>query len=233
MGHVLYRVTVNEEHVEAINIAAGHATAVLCCEMIPLGAYVEGLEHQGDTLDRITGMLLPFLAREKQDHISDTVKHLRQVQRIADLAPLPFWSETITVSSDKLDAVSQACEMLARLGMWQIELLLGYVPLEFGEASSVALESAKQYARAMRALHTGMTGVGCSYGIAQKEVPEICKIAFEIHQVIRHRMAWDALAREGKSEPVFPLVVYDEPIKLTNVPLIKVEPVTRDVRQGG
>lgn len=119
--------------------------------------------------------------------------------------------------------IREACEVYARIGMWQHELVLDAIPTIDKPLGQKLRRLASEVARCHKALRTRL-GEYEYYGITQDEVPDVCKIAYDVHQVVRHRLAWDQLRAEGKDRPDFPLVVYDEPLHVGTEPLITIEP---------
>jgi hypothetical protein len=72
-------------------------------------------------------------------------------------------------------------------------------------------------------LYPGMPP-NASHGIGSDQVPESAKIAFDLHQVIRHRVTWDGEKPNNEDLRVFRGVWHDAPRKVsTEQPLAKIE----------
>lgn len=67
------------------------------------------------------------------------------------------------------------------------------------------------------------------YGVGNKVYPE-STVAWDVMQVIRHRLAWDCLEREGKEKPDFYGVQYKEPMKFGEEELAKIQKVEKKER---
>ncbi len=71
------------------------------------------------------------------------------------------------------------------------------------------------------------------HGVGSKIYPE-SSVAWDIMQVLRHRMAWDRLKAEGRDQPEYWGVQYNPPMRFGDEPLaeIKVEKVSKETDQG-
>ena len=67
------------------------------------------------------------------------------------------------------------------------------------------------------------------YGVGNKVYPE-SSVAWDVMQVLRHRLAWDRLKDEGKDKPEHWGVHYNEPMRFGTEPLaeIKVEKASEE-----
>ena len=68
-----------------------------------------------------------------------------------------------------------------------------------------------------------------SYGVGSTVYPE-GSVAWDVMQVLRHRLAWDRLKAEGRDQPEFYGVQYNPPMRFGSEPLaeIKVEKVSEE-----
>jgi hypothetical protein len=77
----------------------------------------------------------------------------------------------------------------------------------------------------------GIDGYRSSLGIRNKDVSEASRIAWDLYQVLRHRLAWDLAAAEGivgnadsqRKWPEMMQVHYDEPSRVSEQPLALIE----------
>lgn len=122
-------------------------------------------------------------------------------------------------------SLSWACELYARIGVWQLDVVLDTLPLDGSAGQYTALDSIKNLAAALKTKFTGLPPYS-SHGIAGKNVDEKYRIAYDIHQVLRHRLARDELEEEGKDRPDVPLTCYDPPLQTAKCPLIQVQKVS-------
>jgi len=61
-----------------------------------------------------------------------------------------------------------------------------------------------------------------SYGVGNKVYPE-SSVAWDVMQVLRHRLAWDRLKAEGKDKPEHYGVQYNPPMRFGSEPLAQIE----------
>jgi len=122
----------------------------------------------------------------------------------------------LRVNKTQLEAISAASELLVRLHMGQFPTLTEYlnVPLENISEFRTDLENLKR--------HFGLT-YSSSWGIMNdNQVPEQVRTLWDIHQVIRHRLAYDSrpgLTPENRWSEGAWTVQYDEPYKTSSEPL--------------
>ena len=60
------------------------------------------------------------------------------------------------------------------------------------------------------------------HGVGSQIYPE-STVAWDIMQVLRHRLAWDRLRAEGKDKPEFYGVQYNPPMRFGSEPLAQIE----------
>lgn len=94
----------------------------------------------------------------------------------------------LELSQNQAEALSRACELYARLGLGQFHKL---EELTGGKVLSQAAEDA------VRSDIFPKLPKGQSYSIRSKEVSEECRILWDTHQVLRHRLAWDNIEDTG------------------------------------
>lgn len=134
---------------------------------------------------------------------------------------------TITVTNEQARVLAQATEVLARLGIGQFRDALDRLPkrkaVPEGWHDDMSLIS-KLLSRHMIG---GVDGYHSSLGIHSKDVPETSRIAWDLYQVLRNRLAWDRAVAEGIVEsidaprkwPEMIQVHYDEPLQVSGQPL--------------
>ena len=136
---------------------------------------------------------------------------------------------TITVTDKQARTLSMACEVLARLGMGQFKDAFEHLPLRTkGLDWSAWHDDMEDVARILsRHMQGGIDGIRSSTGINNAD--EDARTAFDLHAVIRHRLAWDRAIAEGITDgterkwPEMMQVSYDEPMKYSEEPLAKME----------
>ena len=128
---------------------------------------------------------------------------------------------TLTITERQARTLSMACEVLARLGMGQFKDALDHLPEADQRDWSAWHDDMEQISRI---LSKHMPG-----GIDISNADEEARTAWDLHAVIRHRLAWDRAKAEGVTDgtkrewPAMMQVSYDEPMKYSEEPLAKME----------
>lgn len=101
---------------------------------------------------------------------------------------------TLKVTAEQAQAISQACELAARVGMSQLDMVADALPNVDAKLLEVRelIERTEQVVKPL----IGLQGGGY-YGIRNKQVPMSAKRAWDVHAVIRHRLSWDRAIRDG------------------------------------
>lgn len=133
---------------------------------------------------------------------------------------------TITITEKQAATLRDACELMARLGAGQLKFALDYLPLEtfrpigFNDACD----------RAIRALQPFLTRQDdANTSPYRKRQHETGQTAWDLHQVIRHRLAWDSAIERGVIKRGEPRKVemfgvhYDNPLRLGVEPLAQID----------
>ena len=104
---------------------------------------------------------------------------------------------TIELTEQQAQTLSTACEVLARLGIGQFRYALECMPLAqlWGDGWHDDMNEIGQ----ILSRHTinNVDGWRSSLGIAHEKVSETAKEAWDMHQVIRHRLSWDRATVDG------------------------------------
>ncbi len=127
----------------------------------------------------------------------------------------------IILTEEQARVISNACEIVSRVMSGQHKSALDILP--WNESLSQDLydlhEMVTKFLRERKSLKMGVDGWTSSLGIANHETPEDAKIAFDIHQVIRHRIAWDNHV-EGESTMY---VSFDTPYLVSKSEIMEME----------
>lgn len=130
----------------------------------------------------------------------------------------------ITVTSQQAGVLVLACDAFLRLRLGQVHTCLQeHLPWSgnFIERRNTALREAVQSLSPY--LRDNINGYSSSYGVTSPNLCKHAKVAADIHEVIRHRMAWDSLP-EG--EQPGPFVHYDSPMHWGEEPLAIITQIT-------
>lgn len=124
---------------------------------------------------------------------------------------------TLHINAAQARVISTACEVLARLGMGQFRDALEHLPLRdtfppgWHDDMDVIAHILKKHT-------TNMIGTGHHHGIGGSKTSEASKTAWDLYQVVRHRLAWDA---NPEGNPM--RVDFDQPYKTGLQPLAFLE----------
>ena len=141
---------------------------------------------------------------------------------------------TLTITEKQARALMDACELLSRIQGGQIREAFDYLPLKKDIDWSVYHEIQDELTRRMpEILEDGIDGWSSSFGVGHPELPESHDIAWDLYQVIRHKLSWERAVDDGVIESEnsprkwteMMGVNYDPPMKWSNEPLAKMERV--------
>lgn len=125
----------------------------------------------------------------------------------------------LEISHKQAITLQVACEMLARLHMGQINIVLSdcfiRLPVE-------KLEELREKAKEVELL---VRPSNAYYALHSKNLPEESRIAWDLNQVIRHKVSHDIADEEKTPKDKRWSVNYDEPFKLSSEPLAKIEKI--------
>lgn len=136
----------------------------------------------------------------------------------------------IELTEQQAQTIAQACEILARLGIGQFRDALEQLPTTAFRPYGWN-EDMETIGR-MLSKHTisNVDGWHSSLGIHHAKVHEKAKDAWDLYQVIRHRLSWDRAIAEGITDGKsrnwsggMMGVNYDEPHKTSAQPLASIK----------
>lgn len=120
---------------------------------------------------------------------------------------------TLHLTEKQAAEISHACETLARLRMGQIDMALRELPLD----KPMEYEQERYISNYLRSLY-------------HQDGRQLHQVSWDLHQVIRHRLAWDRAYAEGIVKPGEPRrwpemmgVMYDEPMQMGDEPMATIE----------
>lgn len=126
---------------------------------------------------------------------------------------------TLHLSEAQARTISHACEVLARLGIGQFKDALECLPLKEFRPDGWH-EDMEGIAHILKKHTTVMHGVGAYHAISSHKTSDRSKTAWDLYQVVRHRLAWDA-----NPEGDHMSVMFDQPMKTGPDPLAFMEKV--------
>jgi hypothetical protein len=126
-------------------------------------------------------------------------------------------SYTLSMTSAQAGVVMLACELFMRMRMGQVHNCLSeHLPWS-GNFVSQRHEALRATCRSLgRYLRDNINGYSSSYGVTSENLDPHAKVAADLHDVIRYRLAWDSV--KDSREPG-PFVQYDKPMHWGREPL--------------
>lgn len=138
---------------------------------------------------------------------------------------------TLTMSERQAQIISLACEILARIGIGQWRTAIEQMPLDIEDYAK--WHEDLDYIGKVLSDHTkhNVDGWRKSLGIHSQDVDDNARVSWDIHHVIRHKLAWERAVKEGLVESEssqrdwskMMTVDYDEPHKTSDEPLANIE----------
>lgn len=141
----------------------------------------------------------------------------------------------LKITRKQAEVLSMACEFLSRIQCGQIREVFEHLPLQTEIEYETLHEIQDQISLMMPViLKRGIDGWSRSFSIGSDEVHKSAGIAYDLHQVIRHKLSWEKAVKRGviKSEdsprkfPEMITVDFDDPRKVSAEPLAQ---ITRSV----
>lgn len=137
---------------------------------------------------------------------------------------------TLELTEKQLNIVQYATDLIARLGIGQIKEAVEYLPLR-KELDWAEFHNDVRDIEHVISKHTieNVDGYRSSLGIHNDKVKQDAKIAWEINQVIRHRLSWDRAIAKGITDGTarnwseMMGVCYDEPFPCSGEALPKID----------
>lgn len=136
----------------------------------------------------------------------------------------------LEVTATQAQVIAQACDLLSRTQSGQWKTAYELLPKDGSvtwEQWHEACEDIKEIMKTI--LRGGIDGTSSSFGVGSSETPPSTDIAWDIHQVIRHRLAWEDAIEQGVVQSIDDKrdwrsmmgVAYDPPMRFGPEPLAK------------
>ena len=117
---------------------------------------------------------------------------------------------TLTVTEEQAHALQDACEVAARIGMYQVHDICRFLP----QASDVEKEAADEIYEQLWDMYLKYT----QQAFSDSQKPPETVTLWDLYQVIRYRLSWDAHP-EGNNMSV----MFDKPLRMGKCELAKIE----------
>jgi len=126
---------------------------------------------------------------------------------------------TLEINERQAHTLKEALELYARIGMGQLHELNYHPAFQCRDYERDEVDQLLDHLK--HTVFTDLYGRGHSYGIRHENTHEASKEAYDIYQVIRHRLAWHKKPEGNRWS-----VDFDEPTQFSQQPLAfcKIEP---------
>lgn len=122
----------------------------------------------------------------------------------------------LEATREQMVVIKKALDLFSRIHMGQL-----CEAQYFGrKRTAQEQEYLRKVLDAAKVIHTGMES-NAYFGIHQREIPDEARVAWDIQQVIRHKLAWDS--ESGDNIKTWKNVDYNEPMRSSPEPLPTIE----------
>lgn len=128
----------------------------------------------------------------------------------------------LTINKEQARVICEALELYSRLKHGQISELRNLFMDRWCAPNSPFNWDNEWILNALKSMIFPELDRNASYGVGNKIYPE-SSVAWDVMQVLRHRLAWDRLKAEGKDKPEHYGVQYNPPMRFGSEPLAKIE----------
>jgi len=133
---------------------------------------------------------------------------------------------TLTINKEQACVIREALEIYSRLKHGQIHELRELFRDRWCAPDSPFNWSTEPLLDSLKAIIFPDLEKNASYGVGNKVYPE-STVAWDIMQVLRHRLAWDRLKAEGRDKPEYWGVQYNPPMRFGDEPLAEIKEAPR------
>jgi hypothetical protein len=131
----------------------------------------------------------------------------------------------VKLTKDQLQTIQEATNLLLRVQLGQWDEIFRHLPLEdtydFDSLYALKRSFANKLSLFMK---DNVDGIFSSFGVGHSELPKTNSIALDIHNTIRHKLAWE---NEHHSINLME-VQYDNPMNYSDQPLPVIEKLVDD-----
>lgn len=128
---------------------------------------------------------------------------------------------TLTINEEQARVICEALEFYSRIKHGQIDELRNIFRDRWCAPLSQFNWDCEYLFAELKARIFPDLAKGAYYGVGSKIYPE-STVAWDIMQVLRHRLAWDRLRAEGKDKPDHYGVQYNSPMRFGSEPLAEI-----------
>lgn len=146
-------------------------------------------------------------------------KSLRNFSKKASLSKDVDFPYQLSLTEKQAQVIINALDLYSRIGMGQLEEI-AHILRSSPNANPDKILAVEALAR--EAADCWMGHVGGYNGISSDKVHDVFRIAWDLQQVIRYRLAWDRHPEGGIQ------VVFDEPLKSSKEPFAVIKKVLED-----
>jgi hypothetical protein len=131
----------------------------------------------------------------------------------------------VKLTKDQLQTIQEATNLLLRVQLGQWDEIFRHLPLEDTYDSDSLYALKRSFANKLSLfMKDNVDGIFSSFGVGHSELPKTNSIALDIHNTIRHKLAWE---NEHHSINLME-VQYDNPMNYSDQPLPVIEKLVDD-----
>jgi hypothetical protein len=119
----------------------------------------------------------------------------------------------LEIDEDQAQALSQACEFMSRIAMGQFSEITSGLWFKWKVNDPDTLDVCEKIVTTAKSMLTDLPR-NSYFGIMSADVQENCKVMYDLHQVIRYRLAWDRRPDTKDWD-----IHKDEPMRVSSSPL--------------
>lgn len=123
----------------------------------------------------------------------------------------------LTITAEQAHVIQKALELFSRVHMGQLDPV-AYILCSYRQIRELREEDLGLIHRFLRSVEPTATGLdpGGYWGIFSGKVQDTARVAWDLQQVVRHRLAWDREPRGGI------YVDFDPPMRSSSEPLASI-----------
>jgi len=128
----------------------------------------------------------------------------------------------ITLNEEQARITMLALDIYSRLGMGQLDTITEHPDLfsRIRKQQRIEAEIVRaELQHIKRVIFPELDPVGMCHSTSSREISDSNRVAYELLQVIRHRLSWDAAGNPPARTSDMVGVIYDDPMKTSKQPL--------------
>lgn len=135
------------------------------------------------------------------------------------------WKWSLEINEEQARVIQNALDLYSRIQMGQLEDIYYTAIMALNKYKTISRDNATMAIRQLKSILFPELLENSSYGIHSDKINDLARVAWDLQQVIRNRLAHDL--RPPKQDHLPWQVDYDTPSRSSNVPLAKIKTIGR------